>query len=134
MLERLRNYLSHNGAANGVNYITPNRLLQFSIGERNYLAEYDRESDPDFFRILLPIVEHVGLKLTDVVAQRMAAISSAYKVGKAIQVGDNVWLTAEVFIYDRLNTDSLFESLINLLNAMFDDYNNRQNGEERQNQ
>ena len=130
MLDRLRNYLSRNSAANGVDYITQNKLLQFTIGDRNFLAEYDREGDPDFFRILLPIVEHVGSQLTDDVARRMAAISSAYKVGKAIQVADNVWLTAEVFIYDRLNTDSLFERLINLLNAMFDDYKNRQNGEE----
>lgn len=130
MLERLRNYLSHNSAANGVDYITPNKLLQFSIGERNYLAEYDRETDPDFFRILLPIVEHVGSELPESTARRMARISSSYKVGKAIQVGDNIWLSAEVFVYDRQNTDALFARLIVVLNAMFDDYNNRQNGEE----
>lgn len=133
MLERLRNFLSHNSAANGVAYITPNRLLEFSIGDRNFLAEYDREGDPDYFRILLPIVEHIESELPEGTAQRMARISSAYKVGKAIQVGNNIWLSAEVFVYDRLNTDALFARLIDVLNAMFVEYNNMRNGEEGQN-
>lgn len=128
MLKKLELFLAADKNVSGISYVKQDKLLQFSIDGKNYLAEYYRDSDPMYFRIMLPIVEKIDGSLDLDLAKRMAEVSSAFKVGKALYVGKNVWLSAEVFICDEKDVNLIFARLIAVLDDMFNDYNQRKNG------
>lgn len=128
MLEALRNYLEKRCSVSDSEYIRPNRLLKFSMDGKHYLAECDHEFDTVFFRIMLPIVEKAGDEPNSDVMSRMINISSSYKVGKALLIRENVWLSAELFIVDKHNVYTLFDRLINVLNAMYEEYKQKCHG------
>lgn len=128
MLEKLKFFLATNAIATGVSYIKKDRLLQFSIDNKNYIAEYYRDSDPMYFRIMLPIVEKNVGSLNPDVAKRMVEVSSAFKVGKALYVGQDVWLSVELFFSDEKDANMMFARMISVLDDMYNDYNRRKNG------
>ena len=128
MLEVLENYLKMKYSVSDSEYIQPNKLLKFSMDGKHYLAECDHEFDTVFFRIMLPIVEKAGDKPNCDVMSRMVSISSSYKVGKALLIGEYVWLSAELFIADERKPFTLFDRLINVLNAMYEEYKQKCHG------
>lgn len=103
-------------------------LLQFSIDERNYVAEYNKDDDPGFFRVLLPKIESIDEISIREVKDRMITITSLYKVGKAISINNEVWLSAEVFISSESNVLELFTRMLSVLNDMYKKYNEMRNG------
>ena len=103
-------------------YFRPNKLAQFTIGSNNYMAEFDSVNDPVYFRIMLPIVETIDDANRHDVLERIVKVTSSYKVGKVITVGQNVWISAEVFIYNTDKSDYLFARLIDVLDSMLTQY------------
>lgn len=124
MLEKLKKYLIDYKIIQDTDfsYFGSKRLAQFKIGSRNYVAEYDSVNDPVFFRIMLPIVDTINDTNRSDILKRVVKISSSFKVGKVITVGENIWISAEVFIYNTENTNLLFARLIDVLDSMFDQY------------
>lgn len=124
MLEKLKRYLicSKGIKDSDFSYFRLNKLAQFTIGSNNYMAEYDSVNDPAFFRIMLPIVETIDEAKRDQILERIVKVSSSYKVGKVITVGQNVWISAEVFIYNTDKSDYLFARLIDVLDSMLTQY------------
>ena len=131
MLEKLRKYLINSKGIqdSDFSYYKPNKLAQFTIGSNNYMAEYDSVNDPVYFRIMLPIVEKIVDSQKKQILERVVKVSSSYKVGKVITVGENVWISAEVFIYNTYNSDLLFARLIDVLDSMLNQYRESCDGE-----
>ena len=131
MLEKLRKYLINSKGIqdSDFSYYKPNKLAQFTIGSNNYMAEYDSVNDPVYFRIMLPIVEKINQDNRNQILERVVKVSSSYKVGKVITVGQNVWISAEVFIYNTYNSDLLFARLIDVLDSMLNQYRESCDGE-----
>ena len=101
MLNKLQRYLSDvNINSNFVH--GNNRLLEFSTNSLNFLAEYNPDSDPTYFRIMLPQIQSIDSNLDEVTLNRILTINSTYKVGKIIRIGRNLWITAEFIILKTL--------------------------------
>ncbi|MCM1218480.1 MAG: hypothetical protein NC548_28665 [Lachnospiraceae bacterium] len=100
-----------------------NDLLVFSINELNYLAEYNRDADPFFFRILLP---NIATHNDDgnLIIQRL---NSRFKTGKAFITDNEVWISVETFVYGNVDYPLLFTRMIEVAREMFNEYRNSEN-------
>lgn len=111
MLTAFQNYLSSNG-------ISFNReddtAISFEKEGLHFLFIYN-DSDPYYFRLILPNVA----TLTDENRQRMHEIANTlnlrFKVAKVIILDNNVWVSAEQFVYSRERLNDLFTRAISLL-------------------
>ena len=121
MLNKLQRYLS--GININSNFVHGNnRLLEFSTNSLNFLAEYNPDSDPTYFRIMLPRIQSEDLQLDKETLDRIMVINSTYKVGKIIRIGKSLWMSAEFFINPTENNMLVFPRAISLLTDMYNDY------------
>lgn len=123
MLNRLQYFL--NGISIQSKYVQgKNDLLEFSIEGLNFLAEYNSDNDPTFFRIMLPQIEILSSELDKNLLARILEFNSKYKVGKIIKVGNSLWISAEFFIDPRYKDSHIliFNRAISLLTDMYKDY------------
>ena len=109
--------------------LSPN-IIKFSRENLNYVFQADLEDDPNYFRLLLPDVEP-NMEDMQTVYEKIAKITSSYKVGKCIIVNGKVWMSAEGFCYDTAMLPTLMKRLFIILQDMFGGYNSygrEQNG------
>lgn len=124
MLNKLQNYLS--GINISSNFINGNSwLLEFTMNSLNFLAEYKPDSDPTFFRIMLPQIQGFDQKLDDEILKKILVINSTYKVGKIIKIGKYLWISAEFFVNPTENNILIFNRAISILTDMYNDYYSR---------
>jgi len=121
MLDKLRAYLNLNNiqfsTIEGNQYV-----LLFSIDGLNFLAEFNREADPSFFRIMLPSIETYLPENTNQ-HDTVNRLNGRYKCGKVMLIGDNqLWLSAESFICGNVDAPTLFAKLISVLRDMINEY------------
>lgn len=127
MIEKLRTYLALNhiqchSIENNSNFV------MFSIEDLNYLAEYNKDQDSAFFRIMLPhIVEYTHPQ--NINYQLITNLTSQYKCAKSIVIGTQVWLSVECFIYGNVEFPPLFARMIKVLRDMINEYRRIENGE-----
>ena len=101
--------------------IVSNTLLTFQYSRINFLFEYNIE-DPSFFRLIVPNIDNEDT-ITEEIRERVCVISASYKVGKCLIVNNNqVWLTAEAFLFSKENIAPMFQRMITLLCQMLEDY------------
>ena len=55
----------------------------------------------------------------------MNQISREYKVAKLIEVGSQVWITAESFVFNYVGIRDLFDRMVSLLDRVIIDYHSR---------
>ena len=124
MLNKLQLFLSSIDINS--NFVNGNReLLEFTTNSLNFLAEYRPDSDPTYFRIMLPQIQSIDSNLDEVTLNRILTINSTYKVGKIIRIGRNLWISAEFFINPAENQILIFNRAISLLTDMYNDYFSR---------
>ena len=100
----------------------------FDKDRLHYYFYHDASSDPYFFRIMLPRIEDVTEQNHSVIYDKCTTISTDFKVGKAIIIQGQVWLSVEVFVYDNTeNVSLLFDRMISVLQLMFEKYKNQNN-------
>lgn len=93
-------------------------LLSFEYKHMNFLFEYLPEDDTNFFRIMLPNIDIYANERNQILNK----LNREFKLGKLIEVRNNIWITAESFVYSTLEIDKLFSRLINLLMSMIREY------------
>lgn len=98
-------------------------VISFKYRQHHYLMMYDEE-DPNYFCICLPDVEESN-SITDGIRTKMNQISREYKVAKLIEIENQVWITAEIFVFNYVGIQSLFDRLIGLLDRVIIDYHSR---------
>lgn len=106
----------------GISYsIVNNNILTFQYSNINFLFEYNVD-DSSFFRFIVPDIDNEGT-ITDDTRKKVCDISASYKVGKCLIISNNqVWLTAETFIFSKENVEPMFQRMITLLCQMLEDY------------
>lgn len=104
-------------------------LLKFNIDGLNYLAEYNPDKDPTYFRIMLPYIDLFEDSLSEILMNRMLKISTTYKVGKFLLFEKSVWLSAEVFIGDTSASSVILPRMISLLRDMLNAYREEKTNE-----
>ena len=94
--------------------------VRFEREGRNYFIEVNEE-DPEFFRLVLfniwPI-ESVSERAN--VLRAMDEVNGQLKVVKANTVGDNVWLSVELFLADPFGYRPLFERSLQVIERAVD--------------
>ena len=120
MIEKLKAFLNLNQIQ--FKSIKGNRnVITFSIGNLNFLAEYNKEQDPTFFRMMLPCVAKFENNPNTSI-QIIKSITSRYKCGKVIIIGDYIWLSVESFIFGNIDAPNLFSIMIKVLRDMINEY------------
>ena len=108
---------------NTAHYVNNNfNLLQFNVDGLNYLAEYNSDDDPSYFRIMLPYIDSFNDEMTNDSMDKMLRISTSYKVGKVILIDRSVWLSAEIFIGDKSTASVILPRMVYLLRDMLNAY------------
>lgn len=124
MLNKLQLFLSSIDINS--NFVNGNiGLLEFTTNSLNFLAEYRPDSDPTYFRIMLPQIQSIDSTLDEVTLNRILTINSTYKVGKIIRIGRNLWISAEFFINPAENQNLIFNRALSLLTDMYNDFFSR---------
>ena len=98
-------------------------VISFIYSQHHYLMIHDEE-DPNYFCICLPDVE-ASDTITDDIRTKINQISREYKVAKIIEIGNQVWITAESFVFNYVGIQSLFDRLISLLDRVLIDYHSK---------
>lgn len=102
-------------------------MIQFSIGNINYLFQYRAEDDPEYIRIMIP--EAGTLDIQNIETLRILYnLTTMFKLGKAYVENNHIWFVVEAFIYDRSNTTMLFQRMISVLRDMFNHFRTHNNG------
>lgn len=100
------------------------QIISFTYRQHHYLMIYNEEEDPNYFCICLPNVEASDF-ITDDIRTKLNQIGREYKVAKLIEIDNQVWITAETFVFNYAGIQSLFDRLISLLNRVLIDYHSR---------
>lgn len=103
--------------------IESQNVISFIYNQHHYLMIIDEE-DPNYFCICLPDVE-ASNTITDDIRTKMNQIGKEYKVAKLIEIGNQVWITAESFVFNYIGIQSLFDRLISLLDRVLIEYHSR---------
>lgn len=111
LLIEFKNYLSKKG----ITYMEVDfETLHFKFNQLDYVFQVD-DRDDSYFRFILPnvlkITEHNKSQIRDYIS----SMNSEFKVGKIVEVSDDVWITAESFVYSFFSISLLFDRLIFLL-------------------
>lgn len=102
-------------------------LLEFTINNLNFLAEYRYKSDPTFFRIMLPQIQAISSDMGNEILNKVMEVNSMYKVGKIIRIGNHLWISAEFFVdFNKNINDLLFNRAISLLQDMYNEFINKE--------
>lgn len=118
MLTLFQSYLS----SIGVNVKEGNdTTISFENNELQYLFMVDN-ADPYYFRLLLPNVVSVSEENKSKITQLVTASNAKFKVAKAIILNDNVWISAEQFVYSKDNINDLFNRVLHLLETFIGDF------------
>lgn len=99
-------------------------MLQFSVNDINFVFMYKVKEDPTYIRLLIPNAGIVDEQDDDTI-RKLYNLTNSYKVGKAYILDNQVWFSADAFIYNRDNNDMLFDRLLGVLSDML--YKYRQN-------
>lgn len=122
MLEKLKAFLRLNNLTS--DYVSGKTdLLLFSIGGLNYLAEYNKEVDPAFFRIMLPNIDAYSQEKNEMLNN----LTSSYKAGKVVVIDNKVWLSVETLVYGNVDASALFHRMITILRDMINEYRRDKN-------
>lgn len=122
MLEKLKAFLRLNNLTS--DYVSGKTdLLLFSIGGLNYLAEYNKEVDPAFFRIMLPNIDAYSQEKNEMLNN----LTSSYKAGKVLVIDNKVWLSVETLVYGNVDASALFHRMITILRDMINEYRRDKN-------
>ena len=95
-------------------------FLLFTLKDYQYMFQYDKSTDPNFMRLMLPNIKRDAIN--DNERKRMVGITTQYKGVKAIDVDNHVWLTLEQFVYSLDNIDQLFERMLNAMEYVIKQY------------
>lgn len=104
-----------------------NTHLFFSISGMQFLAEYDSAQDPTYFRLMLPAIDTIDDNNEIQLLRHATNITTKYKVGKIIRLGDSLWITIDNFVYGEWDANPLFARDIAVARDMLNDYRNLQN-------
>ena len=99
-------------------------VISFKYRQHHYLMIYNETEDPNYFCICLPDVD-ASNSITDQIRAKMNQISREYKVAKLIEVGSQVWITAESFVFNYVGIRDLFDRMVSLLDRVIIDYHSR---------
>lgn len=124
MLNILKCYLEQTFSTSATFVGEGSNILKFSIEGMNFLAFYNKDDDPAYFKIMLPRVEVILDESKQDIFDKCIKMSSRFKVGKAIILNDAVWLSAEIFLPEKYDGIALFCRMISLLRDMFNQYRN----------
>lgn len=98
-------------------------VIEFVAENLNMLFAIDRE-DKSYIRILVPKIDSVS-KLSKEEWSNIAEINSNYKVAKIVKIGNDLWITCELFIYSRyLLEEILFSRMILACKTIYEAYVN----------
>ncbi len=109
--------------------ITPQKqspsLISFSKDGYNFVFQADLQSDPSYFRLMLPDIEpnpnESGIN------EKMISTTSHFKAAKCIRVDNSVMITVEAFSYEIASLSGLVSRWITLLIDMIKFYRNNGN-------
>ncbi len=121
MISKFKQFLS----SKSIDYTSPSDgFVKFSIGELNYLFQYNESRDSGYFRLMLPNVDSIEDSNADAEDKRkkMIILSTTYKVGKCIQLNNQIWLIAESFFASKDGVEQVFDRMIGLLKEMIEKY------------
>lgn len=120
MIEKLKAFLAMNQIQFKNPLENPN-ILTFTINNLHYLAEYNKDQDSTFFRMLLPDIDNLGENQEEKlsIARRL---TSQYKCGKIIVLSDSLWISVETFLFGNVDAPNLFSQMILVLRDMIKEY------------
>ncbi len=94
-------------------------VLSFKYNDLSFVFATET-SDPYYIRLMLPNVANVNdVKDVD---KLINIYNNKYKVIKVSIIDDNIWLSAEQFLYSQENASGLFERMINILENVIKDF------------
>ena len=126
MIQAFRDYLERQDISSS--FINDEHtLLTFDVDDVHYLFYYRRDLDPSYIRIMIPNIASTDINDAQVVTD-LFNFSQGYKVGKAIIENNQLWLTAESFVFTQENVDRLFNRLLAVLRDMLNEYRRAHNG------
>lgn len=79
-------------------------------------------SDPSYFRIMLPNIANIKEDNKQEINEIVNLENSKFKLAKAIIVEQQVWISAELFVYSKEGINSLFDRILNLLKEVIIDF------------
>lgn len=97
-------------------------VIEFVAENLNMLFAIDRE-DMSYIRILVPKIDSVS-ELSNEEWINIAEINSNYKVAKIVKIGNDLWITCELFIYYSryLSEEILFSRMILACKTIYEAY------------
>ena len=112
---------------------TQDNSILFTKGSLNFGFRYEPK-DPMYFCLTLPIVEDITEDNRSEVLTYSQELTRQYKIGKALDIDDSIWLIADSFIDPEpsCNHIVIYERIIRLLNDMFNDYISGRRNDERE--
>ena len=113
---------------NATEIVVEDTTIEFKIGELNVLFEYDRDDDPNYFRISLPNIENK--EFVEDACDKVTDINSTFKCSKIIKDDGNWWISIEQLIYEQYNDYKLFDlfdRIIKILKDTLEAYRNYEN-------
>lgn len=106
--------------------------LFFTVYDLRYMAEYDSAQDPTYFRIMLPMIDEVPNENGAKIQQIAMDVTSKYKVGKIIQLGNYLWVAVDNFIYGDWDFNPMFARDIAVARDMINEYKRMRNEQDKQ--
>lgn len=119
IIETFKNYLDFRNIS--FKNIDDN-VIAFEAENLNMLFAIDSE-DKSYIRILVPKIDSV-LELEKDDWCKLAEINSNYKVAKIVQIGNDLWITCELFIYSGELLELLFNRMILACRTIYEAYVN----------
>ena len=94
------------------------RYIIFMYQQIYFLFVYEKD-EPLFFHLIVPKIE----QFDDSLLIKMIDFTQHYKIAKAIQVGDSIWLSFEYLFLNIVEGDfRIFKIAIKTLSGMFRDW------------
>lgn len=121
MIAKFLDFITQKGASDIRRY---ENTLSFVFNNHYYLFSYDEIADANYIRLLLPDVE-TSTTIDADIRKTMIEISTEYKVIKAIELDNKVWLSTEVFVYSTNNIEQLFQRIIELMESVLEIYHGK---------
>lgn len=126
MLRTFQNFLDEMGIPSA--YADEHRsMIEFTIGDINYVFMYRAEEDPTYIRILLPNAGLVPEQSPETLRE-VYSLTNSFKLGKAFIQNGQMWFVTEAFIYDRENLTPLFQRMLSVLRDMLHTFRSNTNG------
>lgn len=119
MHELFRSYLK----SNNIQILDSNKeSISFTKAGLNYLFTYD-DNDPYYIRLMLPNVLEITEENREKAHKLVDKLNTAYKVAKMMVYEEQqVWISAESFVYSKENLNALFKRFITLLEMVFEEF------------